>query len=80
MHMSYIFGCYVLLIEWILNGTPRGLKKTTLQGAFQEYGLGLQRTFGVLLRGHILQIETPKPNLAFIASCSVSSEGLRGTA
>lgn len=32
----------------------KGLKKTTLQGAFQEYG-------------HILQIETPKPNLAFIA-------------
>ncbi|CAJ1377721.1 unnamed protein product [Effrenium voratum] len=32
----------------------KGLKKTTLQGAFQEFG-------------HILQIETPKANLAFIA-------------
>ncbi|CAE8737862.1 unnamed protein product, partial [Polarella glacialis] len=32
----------------------KGLKKTTLQGAFGDYG-------------HILQIETPKPNLAFIA-------------
>mmetsp|Transcript_58682 Transcript_58682/g.137406 ORF Transcript_58682/g.137406 Transcript_58682/m.137406 type:complete len:196 (+) Transcript_58682:63-650(+) len=32
----------------------KGLKKTTLQGAFGEFG-------------RILQIETPKPNLAFIA-------------
>lgn len=32
----------------------RGLKKTTLQGAFGDFG-------------HILQIETPKSNLAFIA-------------
>mmetsp|Transcript_66313 Transcript_66313/g.156107 ORF Transcript_66313/g.156107 Transcript_66313/m.156107 type:complete len:191 (+) Transcript_66313:83-655(+) len=32
----------------------KGLKKTTLQGAFGDFG-------------HILQIETPKSNLAFVA-------------